>query len=141
MIYISKSEEETEKIAQKIAQKAKLGDIFALKGDLGSGKTTFTKFFARSLGIKETVTSPTFLIMKTYAFKKNDESGNLVHIDAYRFGQDEDAESIGLSELIEDKKNIIVVEWPEKVWKYLDGKAKTIVFEYLDEKKRKISED
>jgi tRNA threonylcarbamoyladenosine biosynthesis protein TsaE len=139
MIYITKSEEETAKIAQEIAQEAKLGDIFALKGDLGSGKTTFTKFFGKSLGIKETITSPTFLIMKTYPFQRNGEDGTLVHIDAYRFDQDEDAESIGLTELIEDKTNIIVVEWPEKVWKYLDGKSQKIDFEYLDEITRKIT--
>lgn len=139
MIHISKSEKETAKIAEKLAISAQPGDIFALRGNLGSGKTTFAQYFAKGLGIEETVTSPTFVIMKTYPFMKALKESTLVHIDAYRFGRDEEAESIGLPELIDSNGSIILIEWPEKVWSYIKDKARLIDFEYIDEKTRKIT--
>ncbi len=139
MKYLSKSEKETSEIARKIADQIKGGDLLALRGDLGSGKTTFTKYLAKALGITEEVASPTFVIMKKYDFSKDGEDFKLVHIDAYRFNQVEDAESIGLDEIINDKQNITVIEWPEKIWPVIENRSKLIDFEYVNESSRKIS--
>ena len=139
MEYLSKSEKKTFQIAANIAKKAKTGDIFALVGDLGSGKTTFVKGFARSLGIKREITSPTFVIMKQYPIvnpKKDIES--LIHIDCYRLESKQDFESAGLREIFDNKNSVILIEWAEKIKKNLPKKAKNIYFSYIDETTRKI---
>lgn len=139
MIILSKSETETSNVARKIASEIKAGDVLALKGDLGSGKTTFAKHFAKELGVREEITSPTYVIMKSYDFVRNNQNLKLVHIDAYRLEQTADAEMIGLTEIMNDKKNIVVIEWPEKVWSLIQKSAIEIDFEYIDEATRKIS--
>ena len=88
--------------------------IIALSGDLGAGKTTIAQEVARILGIKENVISPTFVIMKNYAcptgnFKK------LIHIDAYRLSKSQELLNLGWAELVADKDNLILIEWPELV--------------------------
>ena len=94
----------------------------ALYGNLGSGKTTFTQFLAKALGVKEKILSPTFVIMKTYKRDTNtrihandtNRIRNLVHIDTYRLNSAKDLTSLGLKDLLKDKENILVIEWPEK---------------------------
>ena len=88
--------------------------ILALKGDLGSGKTAFTKELAKVLGVTEHVTSPTFVLAKTYPLKDTTFS-NLIHIDAYRLEEGEDLNPIGFSDMLDDPNNLIVLEWPERV--------------------------
>lgn len=142
MEFISRSEKETANFAKIIAAKSKGGDIFALQGDLGSGKTTFAKGFAAGLGIKKTVTSPTFVVMKEYPVTEDKRRiDKLIHIDAYRFCDVEDTLSIGLPEYIEDKKAVILVEWPEKVWPVIKNRAKLITFEYKNEHERTIRQE
>ena len=98
--------DDTRELAKILASKVKVGDVICLNGDLGAGKTTFTKFFAKALGITEIVNSPTFNIIKCY-FNK---TMNLYHIDAYRLeGVDGD---IGLDEYIYGD-GVCVVEWGE----------------------------
>ncbi|MFA4995628.1 MAG: tRNA (adenosine(37)-N6)-threonylcarbamoyltransferase complex ATPase subunit type 1 TsaE [Patescibacteria group bacterium] len=139
MEYISKSEEETFKIARDLAFKAKPGDVFALEGDLGSGKTTFTKGFASALGIKENITSPTFVILKKYSLPENQQKISfLVHIDCYRMGSIQDAYSIGIDELFENKDAVILLEWPDKIKEILPSRTVELRFEYIDDKTRKM---
>lgn len=88
--------------------------VIALQGDLGSGKTTLTQEIAKILGVKENIISPTFVIMKSYSIK-NKKFGKLIHIDAYRLEKSEELFKLGWQELIEDEKNLIILEWPEKV--------------------------
>lgn len=110
-----------------------------MQGDLGSGKTIFAKNFAASLGVKRTVTSPTFVVIKEYPVKKGEKGiDKLIHIDAYRLSGVGDALSIGLPEYLEDKKAIILIEWPEKIWPMIKDRAKLINFEYKSENERKI---
>ncbi|MBP7831670.1 MAG: tRNA (adenosine(37)-N6)-threonylcarbamoyltransferase complex ATPase subunit type 1 TsaE [Candidatus Pacebacteria bacterium] len=98
--------------------------IVALWGDLGAGKTTLTQYLAKSYGIDAEVVSPTFVIMKIYPFHitadgehvRNEAAGKfeqLIHIDAYRFENPEEASGIRLHEYIADPKNLILIEWPE----------------------------
>lgn len=92
------------------------------------------------MGIKRNLTSPTFVVMKEYVVPNNKNITKLIHIDCYRLSNPNDAESIGLEEVLQDKKAVIVIEWPEKVEGLLKNiTAKNIVFDYLSENKRKIN--
>ena len=88
--------------------------VVGFSGHLGAGKTAFTKRIARELGIPETVTSPTFVIMKTYGVASADSAfERLVHIDAYRLERRADMEALNFEKASADPKNLIIVEWPE----------------------------
>ena len=116
--------------------------VVGLEGNLGSGKTTFTQTVARELGVVEQVTSPTFVIQKTYAVTNPVYQGrfkNLVHIDAYRLEQASELEVIGFKKLLSDKGNLIFIEWPERVRELLPENTKIIKFKYIDEGVREIS--
>lgn len=121
MKIISNSEKETKEIAKKLVikilnfKKHKGAVVLGLSGDLGTGKTIFTKNFAKALGVKETVKSPTFNIMKRY--KAGDYF--LYHLDVYRINNPKDILDLGWREIIDDSENIVIVEWAEKVRKIL----------------------
>lgn len=146
MEILTKSEKETQKFAKDFAKSLKSGDILALGGDLGSGKTAFTKGIASALGISDIVTSPTFVILKNYEIKNKKPASpaggskikNLIHIDCYRLTDIEDAKSIGLQEYFELPDNIIVIEWAENIKFILPNRTKYIGFENLGKDKRKI---
>jgi tRNA threonylcarbamoyladenosine biosynthesis protein TsaE len=118
MKYISNSIEETQKIAddfiKNISPKTDFAFVVGLSGNLGAGKTAFTKCIAKSLGVEETVTSPTFVIEKIYELQ-NQKFSHLIHIDAYRLESGEELQNLGWQRIISDPKNLILIEWPEKV--------------------------
>lgn len=92
--------------------------VVFLKGDLGAGKTTFTKVVARTLNIEEEITSPTFVIMKVYPIKNMGEQfpfDNFIHVDAYRLKSYRELQQIKFDEYLFNPKNIIFIEWPEMV--------------------------
>jgi tRNA threonylcarbamoyladenosine biosynthesis protein TsaE len=128
------STQETRKLAFKVAKKIAKGDIIALYGDLGTGKTAFTKYLAEALGFKSRVQSPTFVIARRY------KSGNLVlnHIDLYRLASKQDAEDIGIEDFLRNPENITVIEWPEVIEELLPRKTTRIYFKYIGENERKI---
>ena len=140
MDFISHNESETNILANQISLQVKGGDILLLSGELGSGKTTFTKAFASAIGVKEVVTSPTFVILKRYHLSeaKNDIS-ELIHTDCYRLSSPDDAYSIGLDEYFARTDVVTLIEWPEKIESIIPAHAKKISFEYVDENTRKIS--
>jgi tRNA threonylcarbamoyladenosine biosynthesis protein TsaE len=137
---------ETKKIAPKFIKALKYqktAKVVGLSGDLGSGKTTFTKFVAESLGIKETVNSPTFVIMKIYKipYRKLPVAGRwsrLIHIDAYRLERGNELTVLGWNEIVLNPRNLILIEWPERVKEVLPRDIQTIRFEFVDDNKRKI---
>lgn len=133
MEYLLKSEEDTKKFAKGLAAKIKPGDVLALYGDLGAGKTTFTRYLVEALDIKSRVQSPTFVIERKY--KGADLSVN--HIDLYRLTTTEEVKDIGLQELIEDEDSIVVLEWPEIAESLLPKDTKMIEFEYVETGVRK----
>ncbi len=123
--------------------------VFGLKGDLGSGKTTFTQRFCGYFDIKEDVTSPTFVIQKSYrvgetvdlgAGKIRDFGGieKIYHIDAYRLESPKELEVLGFKKILEDKNAVIVIEWPEKVADLLPPETKYIDFTFIDENTRAV---
>ena len=145
---ISNSAKQTQKIAKDFAKKI-LGlrseqeaILIGLSGELGSGKTTFVQGFARGLGIKERVISPTFVILKNFKITKikNQKSKikNLVHIDIYRINNSKEITDLGWKDLIKDPKNIILVEWAEKIKKLFPKPHFWIKFSHRTVQKRSI---
>jgi tRNA threonylcarbamoyladenosine biosynthesis protein TsaE len=114
--------------------------IVALSGDLGAGKTTLTQEIAKHLGIKEKIVSPTFVIMKIYDInpKSNYSSRfkRLIHIDAYRLDSHEELLKIGWGEIEKDKDNIIIIEWPERVSKYIPKLSLSVSLSHIDDENR-----
>jgi tRNA threonylcarbamoyladenosine biosynthesis protein TsaE len=113
---ITRSEKETFEFAKKYAQTLKGGEVIGLIGDLGAGKTVFVKGVAAGLGIKKTITSPTFVLMKVYPVRKHKTIKNLVHIDAYRLKGE--VWDLGLNEYL-NNETAIIIEWPSKIRNYL----------------------
>ena len=110
MEVISNSPQETEALGQKLAAQLSPGDIIAFSGDLGSGKTAFTRGLAKGLGIEERVTSPTFTIVNEY------EGGRLplFHFDMYRLGSSDELFDIGWEDYLA-RGGVCAVEWSENV--------------------------
>ena len=112
--------------------------VVGLCGDLGSGKTTFVQDVAKALGISHHLASPTFLIMKSYSLRSQ-HFAFLVHIDTYRLKQSEELKKLGFEKLLANPRNLIFIEWVDRVADLLPPDAKKISFEYIDDKTRKIS--
>ena len=123
--------EDTKRLANIIASFVKVGDVVCLNGDLGAGKTTFTKFFAEAIGIKEIVNSPTFNIIKCY-FNKNI---NLYHIDAYRL--EDNNFDMGLDEYIYGD-GVCVIEWGKFIKDIIPDSNLTLDIKRVDETKREV---
>ena len=120
-----KSEQETEKYGIELGRKVKPGTVIALTGDLGAGKTTLTKAIAKGLGVTETVTSPTFTVVKEY------RSGRLplYHFDVYRIGDPEEMYELGYEEYFYGD-GVCVVEWADLIEELLPGDAVRIRIDY-----------
>jgi len=124
---ITKSEKETFDFAQDFARKLKGGETIGLVGDLGAGKTIFTKGLAKGLGVKQTIASPTFVLMKVCPIQNSKlKIKNLVHIDSYRIKNKNDLISLGVEEYIDRDDAIVVIEWADRVKKILPKKTKFI---------------
>ena len=111
MEYITNSPRETEAVGAALARVLQPGAVIAYRGDLGAGKTAFTRGLARGLGVKESVTSPTYTIVNEYL------SGSmpLFHFDMYRLGSEDELFDIGWEDYLE-RGGVCAVEWSENVW-------------------------
>jgi len=120
--YISTSPADTKKFAERILKKIKGGAVLGLVGELGSGKTVFVQGLAKAFGVKKTVNSPTFVIMKIYDIRESRIANRdsriiirqLIHVDAYRINNYQELLDIGLGEYLNKKENLVVIEWAEK---------------------------
>lgn len=112
--------------------------VLALVGELGAGKTAFVKALAETLGVTETVTSPTFVIEKIYKLD-GQRFSHLVHIDAYRLEGEQELGAIGWNELIQNVGNLICVEWADRIHGALPADARTLHFTFIDEATREIT--
>jgi tRNA threonylcarbamoyladenosine biosynthesis protein TsaE len=130
--FITNNREETLRLGEEYSKIVEKGGTILLFGDLGAGKTTFVQVLANGLKIKRRITSPTFIIVRSYPEKK------FYHVDLYRIESANDLEALGLKDLLKDRRNILAIEWPEKVKDIIFGKVIRIKFEYVDENKRKI---
>ena len=127
--YISKSEEDTIAVAENIEAEKFPGMVICLNGELGSGKTVFTKGFANALGIDETITSPTFNIIKEYP---NGELP-LYHMDVYRL--EGTPESTGILDYF-DRDGVVIIEWADLIKDYLPEERLDVYFKVTEEDKR-----
>ncbi len=131
---ISKNAEDTEKFAREIAKSIPLGTVVELIGDLGAGKTTFAKGFAKGLGVKGVVTSPTFTLLNTY----QGDGVVLNHFDLYRIDDEEELELMGVKEMFYDTDSINLIEWPQIARNLLPQKKYVIEINKIDDKTREI---
>ena len=134
--YIAKSQAETEKIAKELVQKLRGGEVLALVGNLGAGKTVFVKGLAKALGIEDNITSPTFVLMKLYQ-SQHKKIKRLVHVDCYRLEKTEDLTEIGLADYLNDPENIVVIEWADRVVN-LPKDAININIDYIEGQTRRV---
>ena len=132
MEFITNSPEETEKIGEKLAKALPAGTILAYRGDLGAGKTAFTRGLARGLGANEPVTSPTYTIVNEYLSGKLP----LFHFDMYRLRSADDLFDIGWEDYL-DRNGICAVEWSENVAEAMED-AVFITIQKTGENSRRI---
>ena len=158
---ISNSIQETKDIAKKFAATLQGGDVVLLSGELGAGKTAFTKGLTEYFGIEKEITSPTFSLMNIYKivipakagiqsqnntsetldprFHGDDSKANFVHIDTYRLKNEQELIDIGVEDYLGAPDTICVIEWPNKIEKLLkDKKIITVVIEHVSENSRHI---
>lgn len=148
MKFISRSEKDTHTFAKKFASRLVGGEVLCLIGDLGAGKTAFTKGLAVGLGVKNIVTSPTFVLMKNYktSFPSSVAKGrrgevnikHLAHIDAYRLTDGEQLLGIGAEDYFNQPECVTVIEWADRVRDIWPKKAIKIEFKILQCDKREI---
>lgn len=132
IVYI-KNEHDTEEFGMKLASSLEPGDIVALIGDLGTGKTTLTKYIAKGLGVTENIDSPTFNIVKEH------KSGiiPLFHFDVYRLSSGDELLDIGADEYFYSD-GVCIIEWADIVADVIPEKAKVILIEYGEKQGERI---
>jgi tRNA threonylcarbamoyladenosine biosynthesis protein TsaE len=129
--YVTNSEQQTSLLSQTLGQLVMANDVITLEGDLGAGKTTFTKGLAKGLGVKRVVNSPTFSIIKEYQGRLP-----LFHMDVYRLHNSE--EDLGFDEYFEGE-GVCVVEWAHYIKEYLPEQYLTITIRLIEGNSREIT--
>lgn len=134
MTFQTKTAEETIQLGEKIGKMLKPGTVIAMEGTLAAGKTTITKGIAKTLGINETITSPTFTLISEY-------EGNmpLYHMDVYRLDSAEDFLNLGVEDMIYDGRGVAIIEWSEKIRSELPKSTITIRLETIENNERLIT--
>lgn len=132
MEFITKSPAQTERVGEALAKRLSAGTVIAYRGDLGAGKTAFTRGLARGLGITESVTSPTYTIVNEYLGGRLP----LFHFDMYRLGGEDELFDIGWEDYLE-RGGVCAVEWSENVPEAMENAISVTIFR-LDEDTRKI---
>ncbi len=142
--FLSVSPSQTEKLGRELARKVfkfpsnKRAVVVGLIGDLGGGKTTFLKGFSKGLGLKEKILSPTFIIMRKFQVGR-DKFQWFYHFDCYRIKNPKEILELDFKEIISHSKNIVCIEWADRIEKIVPKGAVLIRFRFVDKKTRKIS--
>ena len=134
-VAVSRTEAETEALGAGLARRLKPGSVVLLYGDLGAGKTVFSRGFARGLGITEPVSSPTYTIVQEYELPSG---GRLYHMDLYRISDEHAALGFGVDEFLSDGDALALVEWPERIAGLLPDDAVRVELKHLSENEREI---
>lgn len=159
--YITKSCTETQKLGENFAKEIlacekrshesahanKGATVLALTGNLGGGKTTFLQGFAKGLAIQDKILSPTFVIYKKFQISPTVKStlsrvfygGYFYHFDCYRINKPEEILELNFKEIISNPKNIVAIEWPEKIKKYLPKNFTLLKFKFIDQNTRELT--
>lgn len=133
---ISRSEADTAALAADLAGKLPRGTVIALYGDLGAGKTVFSRAFAKAVGITETVSSPTYTIIQEYMLP---DGGYFYHLDLYRIKNSRDALAFAVDEYLNDSNSYALLEWPERIADILPPDTLVINIRHLSDSEREIS--
>ncbi|MBN2040005.1 MAG: tRNA (adenosine(37)-N6)-threonylcarbamoyltransferase complex ATPase subunit type 1 TsaE [Spirochaetes bacterium] len=130
---ITHSENETSGWAEELGKSSKKGTVYALYGDLGTGKTVIAKAVAKGLGIKDEVTSPTFLIQEVY-------KGEIpfYHFDLYRIDHPDELDELGFGDF-QEEDGVVIIEWPEKAGGRITEAAVKIYIERISDTERRIT--
>ena len=131
--YISESPEQTISIAENFAAGLKGGEIIMYTGNLGAGKTTFTKGIVKGLGGSRNITSPTFAIVNEYNARLQ-----VYHFDMYRITTEDDLISTGFFDILEQENAVFIIEWSENIKNFWNPKAIHIHLEYGDDENKRI---
>ena len=133
----TKNENETMALAERFAKTLALPAVVSLVGDLGAGKTTFTKGFAKGLGIEKMITSPTFTILNEYT----ENSTKMFHFDMYRLESEDEARAVGFESYFDLKtlSGATVVEWAENTQGILPQKYWQVTLKKIGDDERKIT--
>ncbi len=155
-VFITNNFEETQKLGEDFIKSVKRLNlnqalVVALHGELGGGKTTFVQGAAKGLGIKRRIISPTFVIVRSYELQNQKspfrsamqnyagQAKIFYHIDLYRVNSKKEIQELGMEEIINNKNNIVIIEWAERMEGLLPKNRIDIKFEYLGENKRRIT--
>lgn len=125
LLFKTHSAHETEKLGFLLGREIRASSgtgrhacVVTIRGALGAGKTLFAKGIGRGLGVRCTIHSPTFLLMKRYPIKRSCYT-NLWHIDCYRIKKSSELGMLGARDIMHDPRNVVVVEWPDRIRKFL----------------------
>lgn len=141
MEIITKSPETTHKLGKDLGSSLKGGEVVALCGPMGAGKTTFVQGLAEGLGIDSRIVSPTFIIMRKYKVSvKDSDIHNLYHVDLYRLENNIESqiEELGITSLWGEKENVFVIEWADMLEKIKVPNMKKVEFKILGNNNRSI---
>jgi tRNA threonylcarbamoyladenosine biosynthesis protein TsaE len=139
--FFTTSPSQTKRAGEVLAQEilktspAKKAHVIGLLGDLGGGKTTFVQGLARGLRVKEKILSPTFILMRKFPAPKR---RNFYHFDCYRIQKAKELLALGFQGIIAEPKNIVAVEWADKVRQIMPPNTVWVSFEFAGKRKRKI---
>ena len=136
--FVTTTPKGTAKIAAALAKRIKGGEVVALIGNLGAGKTTFAQAFAKALGVKERVLSPTFIFMHEHRLQRKGGPTYFVHADAYRGGVAE-LRGIGIEEYFGRPDAVVLVEWADRVKGLLPRKRVTVRLKHLGGDRRGLT--
>jgi tRNA threonylcarbamoyladenosine biosynthesis protein TsaE len=144
-IFITKNSNQTKKTGKLLSEEVILSEpgkeanVICLDGNLGGGKTTFLQGFARGLGIKDKILSPTFVILKRFSIKNEKNYNNFYHIDCYRIQNPKEMFILGFKEILSNPKNIIAIEWSKNIESVLHKKFISLQFDLFKKEERKIT--
>jgi tRNA threonylcarbamoyladenosine biosynthesis protein TsaE len=133
MDFFSRSPEQTRRIGVRLGGALQAGDIICLQGDLGAGKTTFVQGIAQGWGSKDSVSSPTFILVNVY---RRGVGGQLFHMDAYRLESTPEAEELDLDTML--AQGPLIVEWPERIDGLVPAENLWVKLEHVDEEEREM---
>jgi tRNA threonylcarbamoyladenosine biosynthesis protein TsaE len=134
MVFFSRSPEQTRRIGMRLGEVLQAGDVICLQGDLGAGKTTFVQGVAHGWGSRDSVSSPTFIIVNDY--RRGDEV-HLFHMDAYRLDSAPEAEELDLDAML--SQGPLLIEWPERIDGLVPPERLWIRFEHVDQEEREMN--
>lgn len=133
MDFFSRSPEQTRRIGVRLGGALQPGDIICLQGDLGAGKTTFVQGIAQGWGSRDSVSSPTFILVNVY---RRGDAGQLFHMDAYRLDSTPEAEELDLDTML--AQGPLIVEWPERINGLVPSENLWVKLEHVDEEEREM---